>query len=158
VNQPLAVLPHAGKIPALFDAHRAAKLQPGGLGGHGPSNRREALAALAPAIAQGGAPAFGAFASQKTMLPDPATFGRLILSFHKFNSIKWREYRATNEFGKYPKIGTREHISELLGVKDAKRPNLRFAIYDLSGGNGSALKDFVGNDLLGDVRTAPGKF
>jgi hypothetical protein len=129
----MAVLPHAGKIPALLDAHRAAKLQPGRLGGHGPLNRREALAALATAIAQGGAPAFGAFASQKTMLPDPATFGRLILSFHKFNSVKWREYRATNEFGKYPKIGTREHISELLGVKDGKEAaiyDLRFAIYD----------------------------
>jgi hypothetical protein len=87
VNQPLAVLPHAGKIPALLDAHCAAKLQPGRLGGHGRSNRREALATLAAAIAQGGAPAFGAFAGQETMLPHAAAFGRLILSFHKINSV-----------------------------------------------------------------------
>jgi len=53
------------------------------------------------------------------MLPDPATFGRLILSFHKFYSVFQRETPRNNEFGKTPKIGTREHISELPSVKDA---------------------------------------
>jgi hypothetical protein len=53
------------------------------------------------------------------MLPDPATFGRLILSFHKFNSVFAREMPRNNEFGKNPKIGTREHISEPRSVKDA---------------------------------------
>jgi hypothetical protein len=71
----------------LLDAHCAAELQPGQSGGHGALHRRQAFAALAAAIAQRGAPAFGALARQETMLPDAATFGRLILSFHKFYSI-----------------------------------------------------------------------
>jgi hypothetical protein len=52
------------------------------------------------------------------MLTDPATFGRLILSFHKSCSVTKRETRALSEFRKIPKIGTREHISELLSVKN----------------------------------------
>ena len=87
VNQPLALLPHAGKIPTLLDAHRAAELQPGLLGGHGPSNRRQAFAALAAAIGQDGATALLVAAREEPMLPDPATFGRLILSFHKSYSV-----------------------------------------------------------------------
>ena len=51
------------------------------------------------------------------MLTDPATFGRLILSFHKSYSVKGAKCRANHEFGKTPKNGTREHISELLTVK-----------------------------------------
>jgi hypothetical protein len=58
------------------------------------------------------------------MLTDPATFGRLILSFHKICSIKRRDHRANSEFGKFPKIGTREHISELLSVKNVKSQTL----------------------------------
>jgi len=46
-------------------------------------HRRQALAALAAAIGQSGATALGALAGQETMLTDPATFGRLILSLHK---------------------------------------------------------------------------
>ena len=124
MNQSLALLPHAGEIPSLLDAHCAAELQPGRLGGHGPLNWREAFAALAAAIAQDRATALLVAARQEPMLPDPATFGRLILSFHKSYSVLKREIRATREFGKLPKIGTREHISELLGVKDAARPSI----------------------------------
>jgi|GEM_PF-4310904 len=54
------------------------------------------------------------------MLTDPATFGRLILSFHKIGLIKAARHRANHEFGKIPKIGTREHINELLSVKNVK--------------------------------------
>lgn len=56
------------------------------------------------------------------MLADPATFGRLILSFHKSYSVLSAKIRATNELGILPKIGTREHISELLGV------NIRYLV------------------------------
>ena len=58
------------------------------------------------------------------MLTDPATFGRLILSFHKSKSCLTtkRETRALIEFRKIPKIGTREHISELLSVKNVTGP------------------------------------
>jgi len=83
MNQPFTLLPHPGEIPSLLDAHRAAELQAGRFGRHGPSNRRQAFAALAAAIAQGGAATLGALAGQETMLTNPATFGRLILSFHK---------------------------------------------------------------------------
>jgi hypothetical protein len=67
-----------------------------------PSNRREALAALAAAISQSGAATLGALACQEPMLPDPATFGRLILSFHKSYSELSAQIRATNEIGKTP--------------------------------------------------------
>src|ERR1700743_1515320 len=86
--QPLPLLPHAGEIPSLLDAHCAAELQPGRLGGHERLHRRQAFAALAAAIAQRGATTLGALACQETMLPDPATFGRLILSFHKFITLR----------------------------------------------------------------------
>ena len=69
------------------------------------------------------------------MLPNPAAFGRLILSFHKFNSISYSPNAKTCppvEFGKSPKIGTREHISELLSVKDAdaaSSPSFSLALF-----------------------------
>jgi len=54
------------------------------------------------------------------MLTDPATFGRLILSLHKSCSVKRRKLAPSSNSGKIPKIGTREHISELLSVKNGK--------------------------------------
>jgi hypothetical protein len=53
------------------------------------------------------------------MLTDPATFGRLILSFHKLCSLPGATRAPSTNSGKIPKIGTREHISELLSVKDS---------------------------------------
>jgi len=46
-------------------------------------NRRQAFAALAAAVAQRGAAAFGGFAGKKPVLPFAADFRRLILAFHK---------------------------------------------------------------------------
>jgi hypothetical protein len=53
-----------------------------------PARRVVLFAALATAIGQSGATALAAVAGQETMLTDPATFGRLILSFHKSYSVK----------------------------------------------------------------------
>jgi hypothetical protein len=87
-----------------------------------PSDWGQAFATVAAAIAQDCAATLAVLARQKPMLPDPAPFGRLILSFHK--SIQSRDFQRKihphGEFGKLPKIGTPEHISELLSVKDAK--------------------------------------
>jgi hypothetical protein len=60
----------------------------GGWAGMAGSDRRQAFTALATAVGQGGATALGALAGQEPMLTDPATFGRLILSFHKSNCIQ----------------------------------------------------------------------
>jgi hypothetical protein len=46
------------------------------------SNRRQALAAIAAAIAQRGATASSALTGEKSMLPLAAHFRRLILAFH----------------------------------------------------------------------------
>jgi hypothetical protein len=83
------------------------------------SNRGQAFAAHAAAIGQRGTATLGALASQETMLANPATFGRLILSFHKFYFSSGANLRALTNSGKSPKIGTREHISELSSVKNA---------------------------------------
>jgi hypothetical protein len=52
----------------------------------GGSDRRQALAPGAAAVAQDGPPAPGRVAAQKTMLPLSADFRRLILSLHKIIS------------------------------------------------------------------------
>jgi hypothetical protein len=84
-NQALALLPHPGKIPALFDTRRAIELQRlGQFGGHGPVlNGSQPLAAHTTAIGEDGPAALARFASQKAMLAFAAHLGRLILSFHK---------------------------------------------------------------------------
>jgi hypothetical protein len=51
------------------------------------SNRRKTFATEAAAIAQDGPAAFGGFAGAESVLPLAADFGRLILSFHKFNFV-----------------------------------------------------------------------
>jgi hypothetical protein len=59
------------------------------------SDRREAFAALAAAIAQGGAAAPCGFAGEKPVLAFPTQFLRLILAFHKFK-IRLRLQRETS--------------------------------------------------------------
>jgi len=64
------------------------------------SHRGQAFAALPAAVAQRGAAALAAVAREKTMLPLPTAFGRLILSFHKFNFVSTRNFRPQdNGFG-----------------------------------------------------------
>jgi hypothetical protein len=46
------------------------------------SNRSQALTANAAAVAEYGPPAFAGIATEEAMLPFPAGFRRLILSFH----------------------------------------------------------------------------
>ena len=75
------------------------------------------------------------------MLTDPATFGRLILSLHKIVfSSKSASICAINEFGKIPKFGTREHISELSSVKNARRVEIAADFSPLQRDTVSVLK------------------
>jgi hypothetical protein len=62
------------------------------------SDRREAFAALAAAIAQGRAATPCGFAGEKPVLAFPAHFLRLILAFHKFK-IRLRLRRKTSGRG-----------------------------------------------------------
>jgi len=62
------------------------KRRRGGGAGFTKSNRRQAFAAHATAIGQGGLAALGGIAVQETVLAFPADFRRLILAFHKFKS------------------------------------------------------------------------
>ena len=85
------------------------------------SDGGQTLAAHAAAVAQSRAAALGALASEKTMLPFAAHFGRLILSFHISNHFTILQLLPSQHLGKSPGIGTRENNSELLSVNTVVR-------------------------------------
>jgi hypothetical protein len=84
---------------------------------------RQAFAPNPAAVAQDGAPAAAGVAAQKSVLPFPANFRRLILSFHKSvpPSHPARLYLNDPAPGNTPSLRARKNNSERLSVKRGKR-------------------------------------
>ena len=90
-----ALLPDARELAALLNPRGAAQAQASGVWrpgsgvwggrGHAKSNRRQAFAAVAAAVGQGGLAALARITVEKSVLAFAADFRRLILAFHKFS-------------------------------------------------------------------------
>jgi hypothetical protein len=116
-HQSLAFLPYAAELTTFLDPQSTTESQPGWrVRPHAALNWRQTLASHPAAISQDGAPALRGIAAQKTMLPLPPPFRRLILSFHKSTKVTSDNLFVQN--GRWGSaIGARENNSRTARVK-----------------------------------------